>query len=357
MENILKELSRFFKRKQELDSTDRFNFIAFESNGPVYFEDFLFDPQYILNGLQDLTPTLSRPNIGGAIMVAVTFIIDVFKTVGGKLYRIIALTDRNTPPLANVEVVQTLMDQVREFPVFVDFVRVNTDDPKEDLKLMRFARSNNGDVLYAKNEKEIGRTLEELAKKKKVLKSSESGEKYSLSDENEPFFYNLAQDPWDVDESEAKGKRCLVCGDTKAPLIKCPKCNTITHGPCLAQWAKMSNIGFPHIFRCMQCYNLLRLPKPFVLDVQSGAYQKRIQIQAADQNAILRQRQSQISPQLLKTDDPLGGMPTGDEGGWVDNADDFVMKDDTELQVQFCPSCGTLNFPESVRCIRCDHPL
>jgi hypothetical protein len=356
IDRVLGELNRFFKRKQEIDGTDRFNFVAFESNGPVYFEDFLFETQYISDALAGLKGELGRPNPAGAIMVAVTFIIDVFKLVGGKVYRIIALTDQNTPPLVNIEVLQTLMDQVREFPVFMDIIRINTNDPKEDLKLMRFAKTNNGEVLYAKNEKELGKVLDEVAKKKKVLKSSDGGEKYTLAPDSERFFYNLAQDPWDVEEVP-QGTRCLICGDTKQPLIKCPKCNTISHAPCLAQWAKMSNIGIPHVFRCMQCYNLLRLPKPFVLDVQSGAYQKRIQVQAADQNALLRAQQSKAAPQLKKVEDPLAGMLGGDEMGWANAADDFVMEEDKDLQVQFCPNCGTLNFPESVKCIRCDARL
>ena len=51
----------------------------------------------------------------------------------------------------------------------------------------------------------------------------------------------------------------------------------------------------------------------------------------------------------------LGGM-----GGFEDESDmddDYNFMDDSELQVQFCSDCGTLNFPEAVRCSKCGKPL
>ena len=353
---VLRELDNFFSQKQAYDGTDRYNFIAFESNGPIYFEDFLFEPEFIIDALKDLTPQLVAPNIAGGIMTAITFIIDVFKIVGGKVFRLLVITDRTTPKMANVEVLQALMNQVIDFPFIIDFIRIGTDDPREDLNVMKFAKKNGGEVFFAKNEKELGKILPGLLKKK-MEKRSEA-DKYYISPENEPFFENLAEDLWMVEPEDAAGKRCQICGESTGELVKCSKCDPVVHAHCMAQWAKMSNIGIPQVFRCMNCYNLLRLPKHFIDDVQSGRYQRQIQMEAADQNALLREKEKSMKPQLKTGADPLAGMGGGVDDGWGSGADeDFVMQDDSSLEIQFCSNCGALNFPESIRCSKCGQAL
>ena len=76
---IIKSIESMFKIKKQNDPTDRFNFIAFQENGPIFFEDFLFDYSYIIDALNDLKHSLVPANISGGIMVAITFIIDSFK--------------------------------------------------------------------------------------------------------------------------------------------------------------------------------------------------------------------------------------------------------------------------------------
>ncbi len=239
LEIVNRELDKWFKRKQQKDATDRFNFCAFVENGPVYYEDFVFDPKYILNALDDMRKenTFAIPNLAGSIMIAITFIIDVFKVVGGKCFRLIILTDRSTPALINIEVIQALMDQVLDFPLFIDFVRINTDNPKEDLNLMKFAKKNNGEVFFAKSEKELPKIFETLLEKKKIPKPS-SDSQPTISQDKEPFYENLAQDPWVISDGEAAGKVCQICRGGNGKLVKCPKCNSISHPECLRSMGK-----------------------------------------------------------------------------------------------------------------------
>jgi ribosomal protein L40E len=349
---VIKEVHKMFSIKQQIDATDRFNFIAFEANGPLYYEDFLFEPDYIIDALKDMKESLVPANISGGIMVAITFIIDVFKLVGGKCFRLIVIVDRSAPPIANLEVIQSLMNNVLDFPFFIDFVLINFTDPRQELKLMRWAKKNKGEVYFAKSAKEIGKALQSLSEKKEIRKTE--GDKYYITPENEPFFANLADDLWVVDESELDNRRCQICGDPKGELIKCPKCDPVVHGDCMAQWAKMSNIGIPQVFRCMNCYNLLRLPKDFVMDVQSGKYKRPIEVKAVDQTELLRQKESSIKPKLKQGQDPLAGMPAEDDG-WGDN--NYIMQNDADLEIQFCLQCGALNFPESIKCSKCGHNL
>ena len=253
-----------FDIKKRHDPTDRFNFIAFQKNGPIFFEDFLFDYSYITETLKDIKDSLVPANIAGGIMIAVTFIIDVFKIVGDKVYRLLILSDESSQPIRNLEVLNNLVGKILDFPLYIDIVRFNTDSPAQDLKYIRFAKRNNGNVSYAEGYKNLRQLLGNLANKKDIPKDILNEKRFHISEENVPFFDNLAQGLWVVEDSENKNAMCQICRKSEGELVKCPKCDTITHADCLAQWAKMSNIGAPNLFRCMNCFNLLKLPRDFV---------------------------------------------------------------------------------------------
>ena len=84
-------IEEYMQRKQAQDPTDRFNFCAFEAHGPIYYEDFLLDTSYISRALNDVKETLAVPNLTGGIFIGLTNIIETFKLVSGKCYRIIVL--------------------------------------------------------------------------------------------------------------------------------------------------------------------------------------------------------------------------------------------------------------------------
>ena len=86
-------IATFMRKKQAIDMSDRFNFISFQENGPSYLDHFTFEPELILNTLKSLERNFVRANIAGGIFVAITFIIDVFKKISEKVFRLIILAD------------------------------------------------------------------------------------------------------------------------------------------------------------------------------------------------------------------------------------------------------------------------
>jgi hypothetical protein len=339
------------ERKQEQDSTDRFNFCAYEANGPMYYDDFLLDRSYIIKALNDLKPNLATPNLTGGIFVGLTNIIETFKLVGSKCFRMIVLMDQGTSLKNSTFILQSILDQVRDFPFFIDFVRVNTSEvPQEDLELIKFAAKNNGAVYFTKNRSEIPKVIDTLLKKKEV---HGDGDKIPIPPEKEPFFDNLGADLWIADAEGWEVKACGICRSLERDKVMCPQCRAVAHSDCLAQWAKMSNIGMPNIFRCMSCFRLLRLPKDFVLEVQSGEYKKKLQIQQANQAEVLRQREKARNPALVQTADQFANMPSPEAMG---DEDFSFKKNDSDLRIQFC-SCGAMNMPEAVKCAQCGKKL
>ena len=89
---IYNALEDFLNRKKVLDPSDRFNIVIFHEDGPNYLEDFTLNPENIMLALKTLEPMISKANMSGGIMVSVTFIIDVFKKIPDKCFRIIILS-------------------------------------------------------------------------------------------------------------------------------------------------------------------------------------------------------------------------------------------------------------------------
>ncbi len=369
MKRILKHLKNFMEAKQSTDPTDRFNIIAFEEMGPIYYEDFVYDQEHILAAAEEIAPSLSRPNIMGGIMVAITFIIDVFKQVSEKTFRLIVLMDKTTPPLEHQDLVLDLVNQVKDMPFFIDFVRIDIDNPGGDLELIRFVKRCNGEVFFAEDDgRGLAKVMEELAKKKEVARDFFGKRKVKLiNPENLPFYENLADALHYVDEDELESKICHICQE-KGELVKCPICEAPSHAACLAMWAENSNIGVEHLFRCDQCFNLLKIPKDFMMQVKaegfSKIHQQQVEYNPQAQYELLKEKEARSAPGLKTTADPLGGMGGQDdwgvveETGWGDDeAEGFDFEKDEDLQIQWCSECGKMLPPEVKFCSSCGAKL
>lgn len=374
---ILDQLRKFMNAKQSVDPTDRFNFIIFEENRPVYLEDFTFNGDLILSQLKELKSKIIKSNMAGGIFVAITFIIDVFKTVGGKTFRLLIITDKNTPRLKNFEVVQDLVKKIVNFPFFIDVIRIGVRDSIEDSKWKSFAESTGKGLLkYTNNEKELGNVLIDLAKKKLIkLKGYVDSSKFKISSENEMFFENIAESPRPI-LNEKSDMKCQICGSHRHPdyltrLYKCGKCDVSVHRECLALWSSFSNIGYwlYHLFRCQNCFNLLKLPKKFVEDVLSGKKPEEIIMDTSvfsDIADILLEHETERGGKLklVTTENPFPFESDEDE------IKETVVKKEKKkrkkvkrrekkkkITVLFCPSCGKVLTSEYKFCSGCGFSL
>ncbi|MHA1274981.1 MAG: hypothetical protein ACTSQP_01800 [Promethearchaeota archaeon] len=304
---LYKMLPAFAEKKQSIDFSDRFNLILFQDSGPVYLEDFTFEFKNLIKLLKEYESKIVRANIAGGIFVAATFVIDVYKKISDKVFRLIIFTDKGSLKIPNtyIPVLNDLLDKVKDIPLFIDILRIGTNDYEEDLKLKQIANKCGGDIHEIKTAAQLQDTLLRLAEKKIIRQESFIGTKSAsiITPDNEKFFINLADDPKILITSET----CSICfkKDDKT-VVQCPNCDTIAHMSCWAHWAKTTSIGIPYVFRCHNCFNLVKLNPEFVEIVQTGkapiieAEPKRI-----DLTAYLRMLEEKRKPQIIQENDPL----------------------------------------------------
>lgn len=73
----------------------------------------------------------------------------------------------------------------------------------------------------------------------------------------------------------------------------------------MAQWARTSHIGIPHLFRCHNCFNLIKLNKEFVKNVQSEKPfdLEEIKIKERDLQKYLESLETPDGPKVISVED------------------------------------------------------
>lgn len=351
-------IADFMRKKQAIDVSDRFNFITFQKNGPTYLDHFTFEPELILNTLKSFERKIVRANLAGGIFVAITFIIDVFKKISEKVFRLIILADDGSHkiPFHYLPVLEDLIEKVKDMPFFIDVIRVNAEDIQEGHKLAGLVKKTSGKFFDLEKIKELGSVLSSLSEKKyiKVPAFYEKKKQSFIPEENKPFYANLGDDPLNV---EGIGT-CAICfqrDDTG--LVRCPSCETIAHEKCWAQWAKTSNIGIFYVFRCHNCFNLLKLDKQFVFDIHAGkepTKEEIKQIKRRDMVNYLREQEAKEKPKVIQISDPLAIDPIVVE---EIEAKPEKKREGPKIKVIICPSCSKITTSIKKNCSGCGYPL
>jgi len=364
MKPIYDAISMFCQIKKSLDKSCRFNIVFFQDDGPNYLENFTLNPEYIINAIQTLEPVIVGGNIGGGIFLAISIIIDVFKKVSEKSFRLIILTDSGSPKISRlyIPVLETMIYQIRNMPFFIDIIRIDARDEEEDAKLMRLAALCNGKIYHIVEISSLPSILEILASNsQKYIKKTNSNKynRISIPLDNQQFYINLADEPIELKKPET----CSICfeKDYNAAL-KCPNCGIVAHKICWALWSEDSNIGIPYVFRCHNCYNLIKLDEKFVEKVKLAQQVKKAKILPQKDISSIKKYLEKIEheepPKIVHIDDPMG-IPSEEfveTEKFIENPEDFIVDDSLE-EVKFilCPHCFKMITNQYKRCPNCHH--
>lgn len=329
-------LLEFMKEKQAIDPSDRFNLIVFNKDGPNYLEHFTFDPNLILKTLKSLERSLIKASIASGIFVATTFIIEVFKRITEKSFRLLILIDREIDdvPSQFIPVLENLIEKVKDLPFFIDVICLDEQYVNSKPNLMKLVKKYDGEFYQVEKKKFLETILIKVAKKKYIKTEFYGQNSLVITEENKPFFINLADNPPNFD----KIATCSICFQRdNQGLVECPTCRTVTHKICWSQWAKTSSFGIPHVFRCHNCFNILKLDKDFVLDVQAGKMPKTTEMKKVKKKDIieyLREIEAKAQPKVIHTEDPFASKT---KILICPNCSKIIKS-----QKRNCPSCGFL---------------
>jgi hypothetical protein len=358
LKHVYSPIEDFLKCKQSIDPSDRFNLILFLKDGPNYLNHFTFDPEYILSTLKALNKDTIRPNIAGGIFLAITFIIEVYKKISEKIFRLIILLDEGAYEIPNVYLpaLEELIKKVKDMPFFIDTVFIGSAYSDQAQKLLKLTNLGNGELFGIKNVKELGPILNKLAEKKYISEPSFVTQRLRMIlPDNEPFYINLADEPKLINQIGT----CSICFQRdNNGLVKCPSCETIAHKVCWAQWAETSNIGLPQVFRCHNCFNILKFDKQFVFDVHMGKIPTIAELSKMEKRNIieyLHDIEAKAKPKVVHAEDPL--VIETDITRGIERSKVRSKKKKRKSTVKICPNCSKIMIGDKKNCPACGFTL
>jgi hypothetical protein len=193
----------------------------------------------------------------------------VFKSISERSFHLILILDSQSNDIPNekVPILINLINRVKEMPLTIDIISINAGELSDLLNFKKIAERSGGNLYIIKDSEKISLILNNLAEKKEFVEFFDDEKSVThISKKNLSFYENFAENALETKEM----RTCSICFQKDMNLFQCSKCNTYVHKNCWALWSKTAHIGLPHVFRCHNCFNLLKLDKEFVEMVHTG---------------------------------------------------------------------------------------
>ncbi|MFX0004149.1 MAG: vWA domain-containing protein [Candidatus Hodarchaeota archaeon] len=271
--SLMKAIGSFIKEKDKYNALTSYGVVLFQKDdNPISVYD-LKDAESVLDTIDENWEKREdeKSYLENGLYEILAYIFRKSREAR-KNYRVIIISD--TPSKLSEDYYNALYDlliKAKKFSAFIDIIRVGDDKfYEDDVKLKVITSETHGGTFYCSNEKVLPNILGSLIQNKKEFKVIKVEEPEQVLTEDKVFYERLAvdlislspEDPeiCDVCEQEL----CPICEAHSDEIHKCYNCNAKFHNCCAAKYSIAKNIGFRHIFRCLQCETLLKLDEEFV---------------------------------------------------------------------------------------------
>ena len=270
---LTKAITSFIKDKHKFNSLSSYGLVLLQERGaPIttYDENEADSLVHILDEYWEARET-QKSYLENGLFEILSYIFRKIRTAR-KNYRVIIISD--TPSSLSEEYHNALYDlllKARKFDTFIDIIRVG--DQKfyvDDVKLKVIVSETHGGVFYCNDIKLFQNILGSLIQNKTEFNVIQTDDTEYILEEDKVFYERLAVDLISLDAEEeekcdiCEQELCPICEAYSDELHKCFNCNARYHSCCAAEYSIANNIGFKHLFRCVQCDTLLKLDEEFV---------------------------------------------------------------------------------------------
>ncbi|MHA1777727.1 MAG: hypothetical protein DRO88_08825 [Promethearchaeia archaeon] len=218
----------------------------------------------------------SQSNFENGLFYCLSFLAQKAAQKAGN-YRVIVITDSPSQKSSEyAEALMELVETVKNFPTFIDIIRVGGKERySDDVKLRIISTLTSGGLFYAQNDKDFLGKFVALAKNK-ILPDLRAEGGQEIDPEKKLYYENVAKM---LQPAEANVGPCLICGKDLCEYctlpedkLVCPLCNQPYHECCAALYTWKKNIGLKHIFRCVNCEGLVKMNERRVYEINGEPY-------------------------------------------------------------------------------------
>ncbi|MEJ2252000.1 MAG: hypothetical protein P8Y70_20080 [Candidatus Lokiarchaeota archaeon] len=274
---LLKALENFFEKKDELTSLCSFGVVLFLKGKELKTKYNELDGIKILKFIEEFWDQREdeRSYFENGLY---EILAHIFKNSRRELksYQVIILSDRPSQQSNEYHTsLYNLILKASNFETSVDVIRlgkIQSVDHKfmgDEVKLKVITSETYGGLLYCEHGKKFQGVLESLIKSKdkyNIIKTTKS----QVKQEDKTFYEKLATDLISLTQDDehigilCQEEKCPICATYSDELHKCYNCNAAYHNCCAARYSISNNVGFNHIFRCIQCETLLKIDEEYV---------------------------------------------------------------------------------------------
>jgi len=270
---LMKAINAFIKEKDKFNALTSYGVVLFQKDeNPINVYD-LKDAETVTNTINDAWETreIEKSYLENGLYEILAYIFRKSRDTR-KNYRIIIISD--SPSKLSEDYYNALYDlliKAKKFSAFIDIIRVGEDKFfEDDVKLKVISSETHGGTFYCPSEKLLQTILGSLTQNKKEFKIIKYDEPEQILKEDKVFYERLAVDL--ISLSPEDQEICDICEQAVCPICeahsdeihKCFNCDAKFHSCCAAKYSLAKNIGFKHIFRCINCETLLKMDEDFV---------------------------------------------------------------------------------------------
>ncbi len=283
---LIKSISTFMKEKAKFNTQTSYCLLLFqkEANPVTFYDESDFDSYEKILDEKWETRETERSLFENGLFEILAYIFRKSREAR-KNYRVIIISD--TPSTLSDDYHNALYDlliKAKKFDAFIDIIRVG--DQKfysDDVKLKVVASETHGGVLYCDDGKSFLNILASFIQNRSEFNIVHPELVSQILDVDKIFYERLAADliSLDTDDEEkcdiCEKEICPICSAYSDEVHKCYNCNAKYHSCCAADYSISHNIGFRHLFRCIQCETLLKLDEDYVEMIYEEEYAEEVE--------------------------------------------------------------------------------
>ena len=284
--NLIKSINTFIKEKAKFNTQTSYGLLVFqkEDNPVTFYDENDFESyEKILDEKWETRETEGSLFENGLFEI-LAYIFRKSREAR-KNYRVIIISD--TPSMLSDDYHNALYDlliKAKKFDTFIDIIRVGDQKfYKDDVKLKVVTSETHGGVLYCNEAKSFLNILTSLIQSKSEFIVVQPELDNQMLNEDKIFYEKLAVDliSLDPDDEEkcdiCEKEVCPICSAYSDEIHKCFNCGAKYHACCAADYSISNNIGFKHLFRCIQCDTLLKLDEDYVEMIYEEEYTEEVE--------------------------------------------------------------------------------
>ncbi len=364
--HLAKLLEKFAEDKWEKNRNSEISLFYFTEGAEPTFEENIKSPDALSEIIKNdwKKRDLSESYFENGMFYCLSYLSEQAQKHKGT-FRVIVISDIPSKKKAEyTEALMNLVETVRNFPTFIDIIRVGQQRfYEDDVKLRVITTVSSGGLFYVSGKGTLESTLSGLVKNKKIPDLLPEGGQI-IGEDKRKYYEKLAKDlilQTSEDETQCllcKRSLCNYCASEEDKPLSCPECGFTYHECCAANYSYGANIGLINVFRCVGCGALLKMDEEIVRllndEIPENVDEEKLEVWAPPKEKKLTKKEEEKIKEIRTTKITKFREEKQEE---AKKESPLASRRKRRATRRFCRICAQMLKEEDTVCSRCGSPV